>query len=154
MARILSGLAAFAKTSLAKKREEAPLKRMLQIAVAVGGLVPVSAGLGGIIMGPSLAGGVAPSADLDSHFRYLSGLLLGIGLAFWSTIPRIESNGILFRTLTAIVVIGGFSRLYGVLVQGLPGSAMIGGLAMELVVTPLLCLWQMRLGSHYAAARP
>ena len=121
------------------------MKRALQIAVAVGGIVPVSAGLAGIILGASLAGESHAAADLDSHFRYLSGLLLGIGLAFWSTIPGIERNGRIFRLLTAIVFIGGLARLYGVLIEGLPGYPMIGGLGMELVVTPLLCLWQARL---------
>ncbi len=125
------------------------MKRALQIAVAAGGLVPVSAGLAGIMLGASLAGERNAGADLDSHFRYLSGLLLGIGLAFWSTIPGIEHNGPIFRLLTAIVVIGGLARLYGVLMQGLPGYPMIGGLGMELVVTPLLCLWQARLAAAY-----
>jgi hypothetical protein len=118
------------------------MKRGLQIAVAVGGIVPVSAGLAGILLGPSLAGGPAPSADLDSHFRYLSGLLLAIGLGFWSTIPRIERKGGMFRLLTAIVFTGGLGRLYGVFIHGLPGYAMVLGLVMELLVTPILCLWQ------------
>jgi|SRR5271157_1291042 len=123
------------------------MKRALQIAVAAGGLVPVSAGLAGIILGASLTGESNAAADLDSHFRYLSGLLLGIGLAFWSTIPGIERNGPTFLLLTAIVFLGGLARLYGVLLQGLPGYPMIFGLLMELVVTPLLCLWQWRLAS-------
>ena len=89
-----------------------------------------------------MAGQSQAAADLDSHFRYLSGLLLGIGLAFWSTIPGIERKGRMFQLLTAIVFIGGLARLYGVLIDGWPGAPMIGGLAMELVVTPLLCLWQ------------
>ncbi len=118
------------------------MKRALQIAIAAGGLVPVSAGLAGLILGASLAGQSHPAADLDSHFRYLSGLLLGIGLAFWSTIPGIERKGRMFQLLTAIVFIGGLARLYGVLIDGWPGLPMIGGLVMELVVTPLLCLWQ------------
>lgn len=118
------------------------MKRALQIAIAAGELVPVSAGLAGLILGASLAGQSHATADLDSHFRYLSGLLLGIGLAFWSTIPGIERKGRLFQLLTAIVFIGGLARLYGVLIDGWPGMPMIGGLVMELVVTPLLCLWQ------------
>ncbi|MGO9545282.1 MAG: DUF4345 domain-containing protein [Rhodomicrobium sp.] len=121
------------------------MKRALQIAVAAGGIVPVSAGLTGIILGPSMAGATSPGADLDSHFRYLSGLLLGIGLAFWSTIPGIERKGRMFQFLTAIVFIGGIARLYGVIIHGLPGAPMVFGLGMELVVTPLLCLWQSRL---------
>ncbi len=120
------------------------MKRALQIAVALGGIVPVSAGMAGIILGPSFAG-ESTAISLDSHFRYLSGLLLGIGLAFWSTIPAIESNGHTFRLLTAIVFIGGAGRLYGVALNGLPGPTMIFGLGMELLVTPLLCIWQAQL---------
>jgi hypothetical protein len=127
------------------------MKRALQIAVAAGGVVPVAAGLAGIVLGPSLAGDSGASTDLDSHFRYLSGLLLGIGLAFWSTIPGIEAKGALFRLLTAIVFAGGLGRLYGVLIHGWPGNPMIFGLGMELVITPLLCLWQAQLA---AASRP
>jgi low temperature requirement protein LtrA len=127
------------------------MKRALQIAIAAGGLVPVFAGLAGIILGASLAG-QSRATDLDSHFRYLSGLLLGIGLAFWSTIPGIESKGRMFQLLTAIVFIGGLARLYGVLIDGWPGTPMICGLAMELVVTPLLCLWQALLARRRSDA--
>ncbi len=124
------------------------MKRALQIAVAAGGIVPVSAGLAGVILGPSMADGSIQATDLDSHFRYLSGLLLGIGLAFWGTVPGIERKGTVFKLLTAIVFTGGLARLYGVLTQGPPGGPMIFGLGMELVVTPLLCLWQARLASN------
>ena len=64
-------------------------RRHLQIAVAQAGCVPVAAGLAGVLNGPGMAGSATVSASLDSHFSYLSGLLLGIGLAFWSAIPRI-----------------------------------------------------------------
>ncbi len=120
------------------------MKRALQATVAIGGIVPVSAGLSGAILGAGFAGEAA-GADLDSHFRYLSGLLLGIGFAFWSTIPGIERQGARFRLLTAFVFLGGVARLFGVFVHGLPGYPMIFGLAMELFVTPLLCLWQYKL---------
>jgi hypothetical protein len=120
-------------------------KLLFQIAVAAGGLVPVSAGLAGMILGPAMADHDAAPLDLDSHFRYLSGLLFGIGLAFWSTIPAIETQAKIFRVLTAIVFIGGLARLYGVALHGWPGGPMVFGLAMELVVTPLLCAWQAAL---------
>jgi molybdopterin biosynthesis enzyme len=42
------------------------------------------------------------------------------------------------------VVLGGLARLLALPSQGWPGSAMSAALAMELVVTPLLCLWQDR----------
>ena len=126
--------------------------RLLQIAVALGGLVPVSAGLAGILLGPSMVGvsvaGLHDAIALDSHYRYLSGLLLGIGLAFWCLIPGIARQGRAFRLLTLLVVIGGIGRLLGVALQGVPPPSMLFGLVMELIVTPLLCLWQARLAAQ------
>ncbi len=121
-------------------------KRTLQIAVAVACLVPISAGATGVLMGPRLVGSdllVAP--DLDSHFRYLSGLLLAIGLGFVSTIPRIELRGARFRLLTGLVVVGGIGRLLSLLSIGAPSPVMVAALGMELVVTPGLALWQYRI---------
>jgi hypothetical protein len=118
-------------------------KRLLQIVVALAGLVPVGAGLAGALWGPAMLGQMGDAA-LDSHYRYLSGLLLGIGLAFWSTLPGIERQGRRFGLLTLIVVVGGVSRAFGMLVTGLPGPAMSLALIMELAVTPLLYLWRER----------
>lgn len=122
---------------------------LLQSAVAIGGLVPVSAGLAGMVMGAGFVGGGA--VDADSHIRYLSGLLFGIGLAFWAAIPSIETRTARFRLLTFFVFIGGLARLYGVLAVGTPSAGMLFGLAMELVVTPLLCAWQGRVAHGMTA---
>jgi len=119
-------------------------RRALQAAIAVFGLIPVGAGLAGVLLGPGMVGEGAGAVSLDSHFRYLSGLLLGIGLVYWSMIPSIERRGAAFRILTLVVFIGGLGRLGGVFAAGWPDLPMQGGLVMELVVTPLLCLWQAR----------
>lgn len=125
-------------------------RRLLQCAVAVLALVPIGAGLTGIVAGPDFATPAATSVSVDSHFRYLSGLLLGIGLAFWSLIPGIENRAGPVRLLTAIVFIGGLARLSAVFMLGLPGPEMTFALIMELIVTPLMCAWQARL-AHRAA---
>jgi hypothetical protein len=105
--------------------------------------VPVVAGLAGVLLGPGMVHEPgAASVAMDSHFRYLSGLLLGIGLGFWSTIPAIEAKTARFRLLTAIVFLGGLGRLYALFAVGVPDRAMLFGLTMELIVTPLLALWQ------------
>ena len=77
----------------------------------------------------------------DSHFRYLSGLLLGIGVTAWSLLPRIDSAGPTFRALTGVVVIGGLCRLASLALVGAPSSPMLGGLVMELLITPALAVW-------------
>jgi hypothetical protein len=129
-------------------------KRALQIAIAVAGLVPVGAGFAGVTLGPRFARlgdpiGFSTDATLDSHFRYLSGLLLGIGLIFWSMIPTIERRGLLVRALTLIVFIGGLGRAVSLLQAGEPDTGMRWALLMELVVTPLLCLWQWRVERQF-----
>jgi hypothetical protein len=125
-------------------------RRLFQRVVAVAGLVPVLAGLAGVVLGMAGLTGDRLSVSADSHFRYLSGLLLGIGVLFWWTVPRIEERGTLFRFLTLVVVIGGLARLSGLFLTGIPSLAMLGGLGMELVVTPLLCLWQVRIANRAA----
>ncbi len=120
-------------------------KRALQAAVALGCLVPIGAGAVGALVGPRmLATAAVASGNLDSHFRYLSGLLLAIGIGFASTVPRIETHGGRFRLLTCLVVVGGFGRLLGLLSIGLSSPAMAAALVMELLITPGLALWQYR----------
>ena len=123
-------------------------RRLLQAAIAIGGFVPVGAGLTGALLGCRMTG-ETHGVNLDSHVRYLSGLLLGIGLAFWEAIPQIERHGRRVRLLTAIVALGGLMRLVGILSVAVPGPPMLFGLAMELVVTPLICLWQLRIARRF-----
>ncbi len=126
-------------------------RRLLQVAVAVACLVPLGAGGAGVIESAAMLKGVSHplTTDLDSHFRYLSGLLLGIGLAFAACIPAIERRGGAFRLLTFIVVIGGLARLLSLLQVGAPGAGHLFGLAMELGVVPLLALWQWRVERQF-----
>jgi hypothetical protein len=122
-------------------------KRALQVAVAVCCLVPIAAGGAGIVLGPALVVGADPgpgAGDLDSHFRYLSGLLLAIGLGYATGIPGIERKRVRFLLLGGIVFLGGLGRLWSLLSVGTPSTVMIGALVMELGVTPLLTLWQLR----------
>jgi len=99
--------------------------------VLLAAAVPVAAGLSGIVLGPTSVDLPAISPSQDSHARYLSGLLLGIGLAFWSTVPSIERQGARFRLLAAMVV--------------------LAGLGLELAVVPLLALWQSRVAARAEA---
>jgi Domain of unknown function (DUF4345) len=124
-------------------------RRYLQRAVAVLALVPVSAGLFGVLFGPALTGDQV-SVSADSHFRYLSGLLLAIGLLFWSTTSAIEEKTGRFRLLALVVFIGGLGRLLGLLLTGVPSLYMLAGLALELVITPIMVLWQTRVANAYA----
>jgi hypothetical protein len=117
-------------------------RRALQVTIAIAALLPVASGLWDVTHGLSGSAGWD-----DNHHRYLSGLLFAIGLGFWSAIPRIEARSARVRLLTMLVVIGGLARLLG-LALGDPATPMVAAaLAMELIVTPLICLWQTRIAS-------
>jgi len=125
-------------------------RRALQIAVAIGSLVPISAGLAGVIFGPAMVDAMSVPIAADSNYRYLSALLLGIGIGFATTILAIERRTGRVRLLTAIVVIGGLGRLASLLLRGIPDRPMLAALVMELAVTPALAVWQSRVARRAA----
>lgn len=129
-------------------------RRLLQLTVIVLSAVPIGAGASGLLLGPALVGAASGGTDLDSHFRYLSGLLLGIGLLFCATVPRIERRTGWFRLGTAIVVCGGLGRLLSLLQLGPPSAPHLVGLGLELVVVPLLALWQTAVARAFAGRDP
>jgi hypothetical protein len=123
-------------------------RRLLQSTVAIAGLVPVIAGGDGVFCGLR-AFALTGDAFADGHLRYLSGLLLGIGFAFWISIPDIERHRARFLLLAAIVFLGGCARLLSALSIGGVTFPGLFALIMELAVTPAICLWQRRIAKRY-----
>lgn len=119
-------------------------RRALQIVLAVIACVPVLAGGAGVVLGPALNGVAEAGAAAESHFRYLSGLLLAIGLTYWSCVPAIETKSAPLTLLTAIVFIGGLGRAFGWIVAGPPTPAHQAALVIELAIAPAVWFWQRR----------
>lgn len=128
-------------------------RRLLQAAVALGCLSPLYFGLRGVIEGPAMLAGVDPGQappDLLSHYRYLSGLFLGVGLVLLSCLPAIERRTARFRWACAAIVIGGLARAFGMVTGDAPSAGHWLALAAELGVVPLLLLWQARVARLFA----
>jgi hypothetical protein len=129
--------------------------RMLQATVGVLAVVPVAAGLAGIVQGPRFLGAEAPwPADLDSHFRFLSGTFLALGLAWYSCIPDIARKTGRFRLLALLTFAGGLARLVSLGLAGALSAGHLYGLGAELVVVPVLVLWQARIAAARTGAEP
>lgn len=126
-------------------------KRLLQAVLLAILLLPAMAVVPGIVGGPRFLGHppLIPT-DLDSHFRYLSGIFLGVLLLFVGCIPGIERCGPRFRMLGAVVMIGGLCRLASLVAVGVPSLGHQLGLFAELGAMPLLMLWQARLARRFA----
>ncbi len=121
-------------------------KRILQAIVAVACLLPLVVGSMGIVHGAAPFGHLAEvPRDLDSHFRYVSGIFFATGIGFASCIPHIERKGPRFRLLGGLIVVGGLARGVSLLAVGTPSTGHLLGLGMETIVVPLLMLWQWNL---------
>jgi uncharacterized BrkB/YihY/UPF0761 family membrane protein len=129
-------------------------KRLLQVVVGIACLVPLSAGLSGVALGPGWLRGVdLVPVDLDSHFRYISGIFLGVGIGFMTCLRGIEARGDRFRLLGSLVVLGGLARLWSLITIGQPSNGHIFGLAMELGVVPCLMAWQAGFAGRWTRQR-
>ena len=129
-------------------------KRVFQAIVAVACLLPLVVGSMGIVHGAAPFGHLAEvPRDLDSHFRYISGIFFATGIGFASCVPHIERKGPRFRLLGGLIVIGGLARGVSLLAVGVPSFGHLLGLGMETIVVPLLMLWQWNLAWRMNAYR-
>lgn len=122
-------------------------RRMLQATIAVLALLPVFAGLSGVITGAGFLGVASGPVDLDSHVRFLSGLFLAFGIAWYTCIPAIEKKTERIRTLAVLTFCGGLARLLSLVVAGVPSAGHLIGLGMELLVVPCLVVWHGRVAA-------
>jgi hypothetical protein len=110
---------------------------MLPLAIRLAALVPILAGGAGAILGPAFLGeATGPAAS--SHLRYLSGLLLGLGLTAWWCAAALPRRAGLFGALCAMVTLGGLARLAGLALDPLPPWPHLAALIMELGIVPAL----------------
>jgi len=111
----------------------------------------VVVGIEGILSGPAFLHAVPPwPVDLDSHFRFLSGLFLTVGIAWYSCVPGIETKTERLQLLAACTFAGGLARLLSLLTIGVPSPGHIAGLCVELVAVPALVWWQGRVANKAA----
>ena len=125
-------------------------KRLLQAAMILALPLSVVVAIGSVAYGASfLYRGILQPSDLDSHYRYLSGIFLALLAGFASCVPQVERKGARMRLLGALVIAGGLARGWGVIDLGLPSRGHLIGLGLELVVTPALLLWQARVAGRF-----
>ena len=124
------------------------MKRSLQVVLAILSLLPLAVGTLGFIYGAALlapAAGVTPK--LDSHYRFMSALDVGLAVTVWWIIPQLERQTSLFRLVCMIVFAGGVGRVVACLLVGSPGTAFLAVTGLELLI-PLLIPWQAQVAKQ------
>jgi hypothetical protein len=122
-------------------------RTLLQIALAIAGLVAILFGLTGVLFGTSLAG-VTVSVTLEGYVRFIKGVLIAAGLIYWSAIPQVEKRGERIAVVTFILMFGAAGRLLAVIGHGFPTVGLLISLIGELIVVPAIWLWHRRLVRH------
>ncbi|EGP08643.1 hypothetical protein CSIRO_1660 [Bradyrhizobiaceae bacterium SG-6C] len=123
----------------------------LQIATAFSALVLLGIGLCGMILGVQFMHGVG-TITVDNYFRLMSGVMAGMGIVLLCAIPHAERHRERFGVITFMVVLGGLSELYSVILHGIPSVGSLFGLFMTLIYAPLLWLLQRHVARR--AAQP
>lgn len=116
-------------------------RKLLQIAVAIAGLIGVSFGLAGVVFATAFTD-IFDDGTVDSSVRFYKGMLLAIGVVYWSCIPEIERRGERISLVTFILVCGAASRLMAVIGHGVANVGILLSLMTGLILVPLLWLWQ------------
>ena len=130
-------------------------RRPLQIATAILACVPALTGLLAMtgVNDPLYGALQLPhDATLDSNLRFYGGVWLGLGLAAFWLVPRIERETVLFRFLWLMIFAGGIGRLLSLVLTGMPFPPFIGFTMLEVIGAPLFVWWQTRVAQ--AAAVP
>ncbi len=121
------------------------MKRGLQIVLAVLSIIPILISVLGITQGTARflpASAITPS--FDSHYRYIAGYYLSLGLIGLWMIPNIERHQSLFRIVCFSVFMGGVGRAISLLQVGVPNTPALFFMAWELCF-PLLLFWQAKI---------
>src|SRR3954468_14747104 len=124
-----------------RRGERAMERKLLQIAIAFAGLIGVSFGLAGVVFGTAFTD-IFDDGAIDSSVRFFKGMLLALGLIYWSCVPDIERRGERMSLVTFILVCGAASRLMAVIGHGVANLGILLSLVAGLILVPLLWLWQ------------
>ena len=115
-------------------------RRLLQIALAIVGLVAILFGVTGVFFGTSLSG-VTLGVTMEGYVRFIKGVLIAAGLIYWSAIPRLEVHSERIGVVSFLLVFGAAGRLLAVIGHGFPTVGLMISLIGELIVVPLIWLW-------------
>ncbi|CAF2476462.1 unnamed protein product [Rotaria sp. Silwood2] len=126
---------------------------VLQVVIGLIAIIPIFVGLDGIFRGPNmLAAGFNYPISVDSHFRYLSGIPVAMGILLLHSLPNIDQDASELHRVSLFIFIGGLGRLWGLITVSFEVSTMVAILT-ELFLFPCLCLWQHQVQKNSAPTR-
>eukprot|EP00439_Symbiodinium_sp_Y106_P089920 s1_g2456.t1 len=136
---------------------------ILRIAFGVFGLIALVTGslstFGGLDTFSSVSGHGMPldrlseaGASIENGFRFFAGIWLGVGLMLLYGTVRWETSRALLIFGGVAIFIGGLGRVAPAFTGGIVPEGVYAPIFLELVVYPLLLVWDARVRSSRAVA--
>ena len=125
--------------------------RALSALLVVGGAVPIATGAFAVLTGAGgMPGQNEASASVESELRFFAVFWIAYGAALIWTAPRAARETTLVRALMAVLFVGGIARAIAWAAEGRPHGLFIVLMAIELVMPPVVVLWQDRVAQRRA----
>ena len=122
--------------------------RFFAIGCALVGVLHVTFGLGADnMLGAGLPFEVVSNPTLDSQNRFYGASFLLFGWVAWLCASDILAYKKLFHGMMAVFFLSGVARLISVFHYGFPSPPVIGLMAIELVLPPILLIWVHRVSN-------
>lgn len=119
--------------------------RLLSGVLYVGGAVPIVTGVFAVLTGAEgMPGQNEASASVESELRFFAVFWIAFGAAVVWAAPRVARETSLVRALMAVLFLGGLARAIAWAAEGRPHGLFIALMAIELVLPPVIVLWQSR----------
>jgi len=93
-----------------------------------------------------IAEGRTATLLLDADLRFFGAMMLGIGVIFFWTIPRVEALRSVIYILAGAVALGAAARIYARITYGNPGTAGMIPIVLETSLPFVLVLLQYYVG--------
>ncbi len=131
-------------------------RRILQVILAIIGLIVITGSLMSVITGASdkfytvnMSNAVEGNIILDSNYRFFAGLGVGMGFIILWIIPSIEKHKIVLCLLGIMIFLGAIGRLLSIFTFGMSSIPFIIFTLLELFF-PLLIFWQGKIAKSSA----
>ena len=121
------------------------LKALAVVIVGIGLLKVVLGAKADALLDPTIPSVATNHPSIDSQVRFYGGAFAIYGVLIWLCSNHMHRYELVFRAMMIVFFLAGAARLPGALRYGRPSIAIMGLTVIELVVPPLLLLWQSTL---------
>lgn len=119
--------------------------RVLAVSILVAGGTHLLLGVNAeTLLGAKLPIDALTEPSLDSQNRFYGTSYCLYGILIWTCTRDMPRYRVVFQLLLAMTFVAGLTRIFSIIVNGWPAPAILALSAIELILPPLLFIWEQR----------